>query len=899
MKIKPNLILLFGAALLVNSWMKRLCMLALLVLVPQLSMARDYSSGEAPAWVQRVAVNAATVMPAAALSDGLYYLLSDEQIRYEAGERQIFRHFASRAINDKGLDQVASISIGFDPAYQSLTLHTINVIRGGRVIPKLATATVRVLQRERELEARIFDGRKTANVFLEDVRVGDIVEYAYSVRGTNPVFGGRHFGGLEMGWRVPVARRFGRLLVPHGSPLKLVYHQTRLRPVERDQDAFREYVWDVPNLAPIQPDDDTPGWYDPYPWVQWSEFGDWGDVARWAEPLYRTPASLSPALQAAVKRLAAASTDPSERLVATLKFVQQEIRYLGVEIGAGSFAPSAPDLVFKRRFGDCKDKALLTVTLLQALGIEAHPALVSTSMLRGISDLPPSPYAFNHVIVQARIGDRLYWLDPTRAPQSGTIETIFQPDYGQALVVNTATRELSSMESKLAKRVLTKRIVAEFNSRNGLDKPISFTVTTQTEGVAAESLRNDLSSRNHEEIQKQYLNYYAHSYPGIEMAAPLEVVDNPQANRVSVIEHYRIKDFWKHSEETKRLEASSYVPDLEDFLRRPRNTLRSDPLELAHPVDITVSSVWLLPEEWSLRMDNETIEDAVFHFERRVSLEDNKRKIVETDHFVSRADFVAGADAPRYAANLEKARQALGITLTKRDAGVEAPVADTPALGVMERFNWSIAMLAVMLLAVLVWLALKVYRYDPPPPGGVIDPRLQGISGWLLLPALAIVLQPLRILKDVAELVPSYAADTWMHLTTVGQTAYHPLWAPTLLFELAANLALLVFSVLLLILFFQRRRSVPLVFLAFQGGALFVGVLDQMVAGLIPAVQHEASGSGWAQVARQALALAIWGSYFLVSRRVKATFVKTWRPQECAERPVPSLSLAATDQKTN
>ena len=897
--IIPKLSQLVWAVLPVKSRMKRLCVLALLVLVPQLGLARDYSIGEAPTWVQHVALDASAVMPAAELSDGVYYLLSDEQVRLEAGDKQVFRHFATRAINDKGLDEVASISISFDPAYQSLTLHAINVIRAGRVIPKLATAKVRVLQRERELEARIFDGRKSANVFLEDVRVGDIVEYAYSVRGANPVFGGRHFGGLDMGWRVPVGRRFGRLLVSHGSPLKLVYHQTPLRPVERDQGAFREYVWDVRNLAPIHPDGDIPAWYDPYPWVQWSEFGDWGEVARWAEPLYRTPASLSPALQATVKRLAAASTDPAERLVATLKFVQQEIRYLGVEIGAGSYAPSAPDLVFKRRFGDCKDKALLTVTLLQALGIEAHPALVSTEVLRGIRDLQPSPGAFNHVIVQARIGDQLYWLDPTRAPQSGTIQTIFQPDYGQALLVNTTTRELSSMEAKLATRVLTKRIVAEFNSRDGVDKPLGFTLTTLTEGVAAESLRNTMSSHNHEEMQKQYLNYYAHYYPGIEMAAPLEVVDNPQANRFSVIEHYRIKDFWKHNEAKKRLEATSYVPDLEDFLQRPRSTLRTDPLKLAHPVDITVSSVWLLPEEWSLHIENEHIEDPVFNFERSVSLEDGKRKVVETYHFVSRADFVAGADAPRYAANLEKARQALGITLSWRDAGAGAPVPAIASLSLMDRFNWSIAMLVVMLLTVLVWLALKVYRYDPPPSRGVIDPGLQGIAGWLLLPALVVVWQPLKILKGMVELMPTYAADTWMHLTTVGQTAYHALWAPTLLFELAVNLSLLVFSVLLMVLFFKRRSSVPRVYLAFLGGALIASVLDLMAADLIPAAKHAAGSSEWVKVIGQASALAIWGSYFMISRRVKATFVKTWRAPECAEKQVPPLSPAATEQKTD
>ena len=40
--------------------------------------------------------------------------------------------------------------------------------------------------------------------------------------------------------------------------------------------------------------------------------------------------------------------------------------------------PSAPDAVYARRWGDCKEKALLMVTMLRALGIEASPALVNT-----------------------------------------------------------------------------------------------------------------------------------------------------------------------------------------------------------------------------------------------------------------------------------------------------------------------------------------------------------------------------------------------------------------------------------------------------------------------------------------------------------------------------------------
>lgn len=98
-----------------------------------------------------------------------------------------------------------------------------------------------------------------------------------------------------------------------------------------------------------------------------------------------------------------ASADPGQRMLAALRFVQGQIRYLGVEIGAGSHAPSAPAVVLQRRFGDCKDKSLLAVTMLRSLGIDAEPALVNTNARRGIAGWLATPSAFDHVIARAHV----------------------------------------------------------------------------------------------------------------------------------------------------------------------------------------------------------------------------------------------------------------------------------------------------------------------------------------------------------------------------------------------------------------------------------------------------------------------------------------------------------------
>ena len=98
-----------------------------------------------------------------------------------------------------------------------------------------------------------------------------------------------------------------------------------------------------------------------------------------------------------------------------------------------------------RRFGDCKDKALLLVTLLRALGTEAEPALVNTEARQAIADWLPSPLAFDHVIVRFVFQSRTYWVDATRALQRGTLAHFEDPPFARALVVREGETGLSEI----------------------------------------------------------------------------------------------------------------------------------------------------------------------------------------------------------------------------------------------------------------------------------------------------------------------------------------------------------------------------------------------------------------------------------------------------------------------
>lgn len=867
-----------------GGWMTVL-LCGLLLLAPVTGRAAEYTIGAVPAWVLPTKPGIAGANQVSGGSDGVAYLLMDTQVL--AGEQRVrYRRLVTTALTAGGVGTAANIEIPFDPSYQKLVLHSINIVRDGRVISKLATAKIHVLQRETELEARIYDGTKTVNVFLDDVRVGDTIDYAYSRIGRNPVFEGRDFGSMPLQYSVPVARIHARLLVPLHHDVRMAWRHSAMKAVVSEHDGFRDHVWDVVDPPMLSVEKGAPAWYSPYAEVEWSEYPDWAAVARWAQPLYRVPDKLEPPLQALVERIAQSEPSPAGRMLAALRLVQGEVRYLGVEIGQNSHAPNPPALVFARRFGDCKDKTLLTLTLLQHLGIEAHAALVNTDLQRGVADQLPNPGAFDHVLVQARVDGKVWWIDPTRDTQKADLAALFQPDYGLALVVDSATQGLVAMK-RPAPNAAGRKLRVTFDVRKGFDHPVRYTVETTTWGDAAESLRMSLSSTNRAEVQKNYLNFYANDYPHITVAAPLQIHDDEAGNRIVTTESYTIGEMAQPSGDGSGHVASIQMGDIVQVLRDPAVTIRKSPLQLAYPNDVSQRTEILLQEDWPTKLGSTTIEDPAFRFvqtEQRDGLH-----LIVTCHFQALTDEVPAKDMARYLANLARARKLVGYEFSWSSPAASGT--GSPASG-LDRMNWPITLLTLGMFGLFTWLAVRAYRYDPS-PANEPDARWIGLGGWLLLLAVLLALRPVAFGYFVSQSLGATSVDTWSQLTTYGSSKYNALWAPFLLFELAANLAQWVLSVLLLVLFFKRRSSFPRIAVLALPAAVVLQAVDLWLSALLPGI--ESTPQDITKLVRDAVGAALWVAYLLCSRRVKATFVRRYRAAVPPPFPSAAVRLGSRD----
>jgi lipoprotein NlpI/transglutaminase-like putative cysteine protease len=561
---------------------------------PPAAVAQPFAIGPAPAWAQPVSPDAG--LSAALPKAPLQFLLIDLQTRTAPGEETQYRHVVRQVNDAAGLQAGAQIQIDFDPSYQALTLHRLELQRGTTRIDKLDGRKVQVLQRESQLERQMIDGRRTASIVLEDVRVGDRIEYVYSLRGANPVFEGRF---VDIDWSVdpkgPTALFRYRLLAPEGRDIRLRADPDRHEITSQANAGWRETVVRRAGAPQFQYDNYAPPSIYQADTVQASEFADWGDVARWAARVFASAqATPSAAVQAQAEELRrAAGEDPAERLRRTLDFVQADVRYFGTEIGANTHRPAEPEQVLKQRFGDCKDKVTLLAALLKAQGMSATPVLVSNGFRADVAGMLPSPLAFNHVIARVQTGDQTWWLDGTRAQQTGPLSERQSLGIGRGLLADATATELSVLpDGRRSVRVSGEdRIVFKSLAE---DPTLEAQLTYHSEH--AEGMRHLFAQQPLAEVEKQFAAEYVRHYAGAELDGPLQVEEVEGHNALRLRLRFRLPKYLRLPD-GKSLLGDYGLVSIVQLLRLPDQVPRKLPMMLGSPGIYRHAVEFRFPEE--------------------------------------------------------------------------------------------------------------------------------------------------------------------------------------------------------------------------------------------------------------------------------------------------------------
>lgn len=157
----------------------------------------------------------------------------------------------------------------------------------------------------------------------------------------------------------------------------------------------------------------------------------------------------------------------------------------------------------------------------------------------------------------------------------------------------------------------------------------------------------------------------------------------------------------------------------------------------------------------------------------------------------------------------------------------------------------------------------------------VEDKKLTGLRGWLILVGIGIIFAPIRIIMQIFPLYTGIFSDgTWEVLTTPGTEAYNSLWAPVMIGELTINAALVLAWGFIAFLFVSKKAIFPKVYIGMLVFTFVFIITDTLAVKAILPNEPMFDPDTTKEVVRSIVAMLIWIPYMLVSKRVKATFVK-------------------------
>src|SRR5688572_20691850 len=206
----------------------------------------------APAWVEQLEIDADATINKQNVRWGLYDLLKDHQVRAGDGTESHYFRTVRKILSPSGVQNASELELDFDPSFERFTLHDVSVIRNGTRIRAYSPSAIRVIEKEDDSDRRIYDGERTALIFVKDVRPGDIIDYSWSLDGANPILNGRFTTELDLSSAVPSARIRHRLVssrtlhwrgfAPNITPNGLIWERRDVAPFSADDEDRKSVV---------------------------------------------------------------------------------------------------------------------------------------------------------------------------------------------------------------------------------------------------------------------------------------------------------------------------------------------------------------------------------------------------------------------------------------------------------------------------------------------------------------------------------------------------------------------------------------------------------------------------------------------------------------------------------
>ncbi len=444
-----------------------------------------------------------------------------------------------KILTEKGRREQRTQSFAYNVFYEDFRTIQARIIKSDGNISDIDIAANSKESTDNSMMGQnIYDpNNKIITLSIPDLHIGDTLHIITEISGKRTRMENTFFDWKMFEYVCPILHTAYQVYAPHDKPLKSIALLDKLDATvtERTSEQGNEivYTWEVNHVPQAFPEPQMPDFSTCTQRLLVSTLSRWEEISQWYWKICESHLASTPEIDAKVKELTNDTKTNDEKIRAIFKFVSQEIRYLGLtmETDAPGYEPHDVSITFNNRYGVCRDKAALLVTMLRSAGFEAYPVLIMVGTPRDPE--VPMPY-FNHAITAIRNPDGTYQLMDSTNESTADLMPAYL--YNRSYIVANPKGEALHLSPVAPAK--DNMLLAETNIQPGENDNITGTTVLDFTGINDNGYRSWLVSATPEDIRRGLEEIIKSIIPSSTLGSfeitPKNMMDTEQALRITL-----------------------------------------------------------------------------------------------------------------------------------------------------------------------------------------------------------------------------------------------------------------------------------------------------------------------------------------------------------------------------
>ena len=274
-----------------------------------------------------------------------------------------------------------------------------------------------------------------------------------------------------------------------------------------ENDEIRIVSWDMEELAatkyePYSPEIDVPFILTSPTKIVWDGYvGDsktWQEFGQFSYELNKGRQNLPDELKEKVHQMTSGASTVMEKIDTLYKYMQENTRYVSIQLGIGGWQTFDPEYVYRNGYGDCKALSNYLHSMLKEVGVPSHTVLVQAG--GDENDIKPEFVGdqFNHVILVVPNDGDSVWVECTSSENPAGYLGRFTQDR-HVLVTKDGESKLVKTPTAYPEDNLQKRS-ADINLKS--DGTAEAKVYTRYTGYQQDRIRQGVRELNDRDMEK-------------------------------------------------------------------------------------------------------------------------------------------------------------------------------------------------------------------------------------------------------------------------------------------------------------------------------------------------------------------------------------------------------------